>query len=232
MLIFNYSLFWIVLFISQLVFLSAISSKIFNHLYGFFHKFIKNDQTVVLIVSFIFLPGTFIHELCHALTAVLLGGRVASFSVWPRIEGDSIKMGFAEVEVLDLIRNSLIGISPLVIGSVTLYFLASIFQNSSIWYQLLYVYLIFQISNSMFLSPSDVKEFRILFFIFIFFLISATIVNLYFVRLPYFPQSTAFLLTNWNLEIFKNISLFMFFPLVLNSILFLMTRFFITHKRY
>ena len=195
--LFNYSLTWVILFVIQLVILSFISNKLFNRIYLFLHRFFKKDSTVVLVVSFVFLPGTFIHELCHALTAVLLGSAVRSFSVWPRVEGDSIKMGYAEVEVLDIFRNSLIGIAPLLFGSMILYYLSSIFLTVSLVYKFVLLYLIFQISNSMFLSPADVKEVRILLFLTLFLIVTVYIINFYFYKISFIPQDPTFLLNNW-----------------------------------
>ena len=180
--LFNYSLTWVILFVIQLIILSFISNKLFNRIYLFLHRFFKKDSTVVLVVSLVFLPGTFIHELCHALTAVLLGSAVRSFSVWPRVEGDSIKMGYAEVEVLDIFRNSLIGIAPLLFGSMILYYLTSVFLTVSLIYKFVLLYLIFQISNSMFLSPADVKEVRILLFLTLFLIVTVYIINFYFYK--------------------------------------------------
>jgi len=230
--LFNYSLTWVILFVIQLVILSFISNKLFNRIYLFLHRFFKKDSTVVLVVSFVFLPGTFIHELCHALTAVLLGSAVRSFSVWPRVEGDSIKMGYAEVEVLDIFRNSLIGIAPLLFGSMILYYLSSIFLTVSLVYKFVLLYLIFQISNSMFLSPADVKEVRILLFLTLFLIVTVYIINFYFYKISFIPQDPTFLLNNWYLTNLKLINIFMLFPLLLNSFLLLLAKFFITHKRY
>lgn len=226
------SLFWILLIILQLIFLSFISNKLFSRIYTLLHKIFKKDTTVVFIVSLLFLPGTFIHELCHAMAATFLGSRVTAFSIWPRIEGDTIKMGYAEVEVLDIFRNSLIGIAPLLIGTLALYFLSASFQSAELVYQIIYLYLIFQISNSMFLSPADVREVRILFFIAIFLFILSYIINFYFYKLNYFPQDFNFLYTSRYLETFKTLNFFLIFPSIFNLSLFLLARIFITHKRY
>lgn len=231
--LFNYPLFWILLFILQLIILSATSTRIFNKLYLLFHRIFKNDQTVVLLVSIMFLPGTFIHELCHAMMAVILGSGVRSFSIWPKVEGDTIKMGYAEVEVLDIFRNSLIGTAPLIIGSFLLYYFSTLFLSVSILYKIILVYFIFQIANSMFLSPADVKEVRILFFSFVFTFVVLYIINFYYRQLPLIPQDLSFLnFLNIYLPVLKVINYFMLFPLILNVIIFSLTSILITHKRY
>jgi len=230
--ILDLSLFWVLLIVFQLLFLSFISNKLFSRIYFFLHKIFKKDSTVVLLVSLLFLPGTFIHELCHAMAATFLGSRVTAFSIWPKIEGDSIKMGYAEVEVLDIFRNSLIGIAPLLVGTFALYFLSSSFQSADLVYKIIYLYFIFQISNSMFLSPADVKEVRVLLFITTFLFILSYLINFYFYKLSFFPQDFSFLYTSSYLETLKTLNFFLIFPVIFNLSLFLLAKIFITHKRY
>jgi hypothetical protein len=230
--ILNLSVFWLLVFIIQLFLLSLISNKLFSRIYLFLHRFFKKDSTVVFVVSLVFLPGTFIHELCHAMAATFLGSRVTAFSIWPKVEGDTIKMGYAEVEVLDIFRNSLIGTAPLIFGTIILYFLSSTFQNADLVFKIIYLYFIFQISNSMFLSPADLKEVRVLFFLGLFVLITAYVTNFYFYKINFLPQNFNFLYSDYYLSTLKTINFFLSFPLVFNFILLLLARYFITHKRY
>lgn len=222
--ILNYSLFWLIAFVCQILLLSYSSKNIFNNLYSILHRIFRNDTTVVYIVSFIFLPGTFIHELCHAMTTVLLGGRVSKFSVWPKVENGAIKMGYAEVEVLDIFRNSLIGTSPLIFGVVILYYLGSIFQSSTLTLQIIFAYIIFQVANSMFLSPSDVKEFNLLFLISISVLAIFYLVNFYYMKLDFLPQDLNFLKTSIYLEKLQSINLMLVLPLILNFVILIISK--------
>jgi hypothetical protein len=160
--IFNQPFFWILLFIFQIYLLSILSNKIFNILCSFLYKIFKKETTAVYIIGALFLPGTFIHELSHAISATLLGSRVTKFSVWPQIENGGIKMGYAQYIVLDVVRNTIIGISPLLFGIVILYFLIINFFVVNLYLQILFVYLIFQVANSMFLSESDIRDLKFL----------------------------------------------------------------------
>jgi hypothetical protein len=160
--IFNQPFFWILLFIFQIYLLSILSNKIFNILFRFLYKIFKKETTAVYIIGALFLPGTFIHELSHAISATLLGSRVTKFSVWPQIENGGIKMGYAQYIVLDVVRNTIIGISPLLFGIVILYFLIINFFVVNLYLQILFVYLIFQVANSMFLSESDIRDLKFL----------------------------------------------------------------------
>ena len=160
--IFSNALFWIILFIVQVYLLSILSNKLFNLLYQYLYRIFKKESTVVFVISLMFLPGTFIHELSHAITATLMGSRVTKFSIWPQVENGGIKMGYAQFIVLDVVRNTFIGISPLIFGIMLLYILIINFFVVNIYLKILFIYLIFQVSNSMFLSESDIKDLKLL----------------------------------------------------------------------
>jgi len=143
--IFSNTLFWIILFIIQVYILSLVSNKLFNSLYQFLHRIFKKESTAVFIISLMFLPGTFIHELSHALTATLLGSRVTKFSIWPKVENGGIKMGYAQFVVLDIFRNTLIGIAPLIYGILILYLLIINFFSVALYLKI--IFFIFNISS-------------------------------------------------------------------------------------
>mgnify|MGYP003348511744 CR=1 FL=1 len=71
------------------------------------------------IYNLIFLPGVFLHELSHFLMAKLLGVKTGSFSIIPQSLPDGrLQMGYVETGQTDIVRDSLIGIAPLVTGSL------------------------------------------------------------------------------------------------------------------
>jgi len=62
-------------------------------------------------------PGVALHELSHAVTAVLLRVRVRRFSLRPRaVAGNKLQLGFVETDRSDVLRGSLIGAAPLLAG--------------------------------------------------------------------------------------------------------------------
>lgn len=210
--LFNNSNFWILIFLIQIFLLSSISNKIFNQIYTYLFKLLRNERIVVFIVGLLFMPGTFIHELSHAITAIFLGAKLKSFSIWPKFENNTIKLGYAEVTKLDTFRNTLIGISPLIFGIIINYFLIEMFIGASLNLKFLYFYFIFQISNSMFLSESDVKELKYLSLILIIIFSILYILDLYYLKIN--------LIINF---IQKD-----FFVLELKSLIYLNTLFFMT----
>jgi hypothetical protein len=136
----------------------------------------------VLIYAMVLLPGVFLHELSHWLTANVLGVRTGRFSIIPRQQKDgSVQLGYVEFYkdyTVGPIREALIGGAPLFfgIGAILLigYFvfgvtdlatvamtgnvdalslvLQEIFATQDFW---LWLYIIFAISNAMMPSASD-----------------------------------------------------------------------------
>jgi hypothetical protein len=127
----------------------------------------------------LFLPGTLLHELSHWITAAGLGVKTGRFSLWPKInKTGQLQMGAVQIEVPDPFRHSLIGLAPLVFGSLAVLLLgrgllnldavglalnkgdltgvgqavAVILATPDVW---LWLYLVFAVSNAMLPSPSD-----------------------------------------------------------------------------
>lgn len=95
----------------------------------------------------IFLPGVAIHELSHFLMASLLLVPTGEIDLFP----DEKRMASIEVAKTDPIRQSLIGLAPLILGTVALIAIFRLADPQNLFF----LYLIFAISNTMFTSPSD-----------------------------------------------------------------------------
>ena len=212
----NYSIFWVILFFVQIVILSIISKNIYANLYILIYRITKNSKLSLYIVSFFFFPGTTIHELSHALSAVMVGGHVYKINLIPQIDNFSIRMGYAQVQVLDVVRNSFIGISPLIFGVILLYLLFPFTNSNDIFVRILTFYTIFQISNSMFLSNSDVIDFYILFFVSLVILFSMYFYNYFFGVLNFLPYDFSFFKTSLYIDVLKTFNYIMLFPILIN----------------
>ena len=86
-------------------------------------------QTVIYLITrsldmstvglfLVLLPGIFIHESAHWAMARLLGLRTGKFRVWPKRQGKVIGMGQVTVEQGGVWLDSLVGMAPLVVGSI------------------------------------------------------------------------------------------------------------------
>jgi hypothetical protein len=141
-----------------------------------------NKNWAVVLYAIVLFPGVLLHEISHWITATLLGVRTGSFSVLPRTKSDgSIQLGYVEyykTSSVGPIRESLIGSAPLVAGTAVIILIGfyvfdvttlaaaveagdidlltqaigALFATGDF---LLWLYLIFAISNAMMPSASD-----------------------------------------------------------------------------
>lgn len=136
-----------------------------------------SQQASVYIYALVLLPGVFLHELSHYVTAKLLLVRTGRFSLVPAVQADgSLRLGFVEFyrgRVPMPIRESVIGGAPFIFGTAAVWgigrfilqipaqpdspeamlaLLRGAAQTPDFY---LWLYLLFAISNSMLPSPSD-----------------------------------------------------------------------------
>ena len=144
-------------------------------------------KTAVYVYSLLFLPGVIIHEITHFLTAALLGVRTGDISIFPEIDDDPsdsrVALGSVKVAKTDFIRGSIIGATPFIVGCIAIYALVHIyfaywiefFQSkdpavllayySSFQFNLIQIvilYLILAIGNTMFVSKEDTRSWPVL----------------------------------------------------------------------
>lgn len=112
-------------------------------------------------MSFLFFPGTLIHELSHALMAGLLQVPVGRMEFVPKLVESNLKMGSVEVAKTDPIRRILIGTAPFLIGTLILvstffYAVQSNLLNNTLFVVVI-SYIVFEIGNTMFSSKRDME---------------------------------------------------------------------------
>jgi hypothetical protein len=139
----------------------------------------RSPQLTIGLFSILFFPGVFMHELSHFLMAKILRVRTGSISLIPTtLPNGRLQMGYVETVQTDIIRDSLIGLAPLITGSLFiayaglnrlgLHILLDVLANNQIalfWMGIkllpqvndfyLWFYLIFAISSTMMPSESD-----------------------------------------------------------------------------
>ena len=127
----------------------------------------------------IFLPGVFLHELSHFVVAKLLRVRTGKFSIFPQSLPDGrLQLGYVETARSDVVRDSLIGAAPLIVGTLFVAYVAiyhlqmrvlwDVFRNGQLdlfWLGVralprvpdfyLWFYLAFAVSSTMMPSESD-----------------------------------------------------------------------------
>ncbi|MEA3341735.1 MAG: hypothetical protein U9R15_17360 [Chloroflexota bacterium] len=167
--------FWLA---ATLAFLMLIERWIHRHLQGVMLLLTGDLDVAAVLYALPLLPGIVLHELSHALAAVLLGVRVGRISIRPKRAGQRIQLGFVPVEKTDVVRASLIGLAPLLTGSAVVLLIGYwIFELDAMgaalaagdWASLtagmqealgasdswLWAYAIFAVSNTMLPSRAD-----------------------------------------------------------------------------
>lgn len=158
----NSALLLLALFLTELLIIFFISKKLINNLSYLLLKITRSHKVTVTILSVLFLPGTIVHELSHLLVAGVLFVPVGEINLVPEVEGEQVKLGSVQIGQTDPFRRMLIGVAPLILGLSAviglIYFNRdSLLHFSPLWLTILVIYLIFQITNTMFSSKKDLE---------------------------------------------------------------------------
>lgn len=139
-----------------------------------------NAVAAVYVHFALLLPGTLLHELSHWLAARLLRVRTGSMSLGPQdVGGGIVRFGALEYQRPDCIRESLMGLAPLLTGSAAVillarwrfglgpeaigglqdlaYALRRMAQAQDAW---VWAYLIVAVANAMLPSAADRRAWR------------------------------------------------------------------------
>jgi hypothetical protein len=109
-------IFWFILMLLPLVFLQRLLHR---EIQAVFLILTRNSQLTIGLFSILFFPGVALHELSHFLMAKLLQVRTGHFSLIPRtLPNGRLQMGYVETEQTDVFRDSLVGLAPLIAGSL------------------------------------------------------------------------------------------------------------------
>jgi len=108
--------FWFVLMLVPLIYLQRLLHR---EIQAVFLILTRNAQLTMGIFQFIFLPGVFLHEASHFLMAKILRVPTGRFSILPQPLPDGrLQLGYVETAKADIVRDSLIGAAPLIIGTL------------------------------------------------------------------------------------------------------------------
>lgn len=113
-----------------------------------------------------FLPGVILHELSHLFTASILGVPTGRLTLFPQKTGeDNWSLGQVASAQTDVFRSSLIGLAPIIIGSISLILIATmglgikemadVNKISLNLPTMVFLYLTLCFANTMFLSEED-----------------------------------------------------------------------------
>jgi hypothetical protein len=168
--------FWFVAMLVPLVFLQRLLHR---EIQAVFWLLTRDKRLTLVFFQILFLPGVFLHELSHFLTAKLLRVPTGGFSIIPRaLPNGRLQLGYVETARSDIVRDSLIGAAPLIFGTLFVAYTAlyrlemrvlwDTFRNGQFdlfWLGLrllptakdfyLWFYLTFAVSSTMMPSESD-----------------------------------------------------------------------------
>jgi hypothetical protein len=92
--------------------------QVHERLQELFYLLAGDAAIAIYLFQILLLPGVVLHEFSHYLTARLLRVRVRRVSLRPKVEGGKIQMGAVVMDRPDFFRGVLIGLAPLIVGSV------------------------------------------------------------------------------------------------------------------
>lgn len=177
---------WLILFwlIVTFLLMYPLQRWISAHVQGVAFLLTGNMRAAMWIFWVLFLPGTVLHEISHWLTAKLLGVRTSRFSLWPTVKRKGeLQMGAVQVDLADPFRHSLIGLAPLIFGSIAVLIIGqgrlelsqlglalssgdleemgqAVGRTLSVPDVWLWLYLLFAVANAMLPSASDRESWR------------------------------------------------------------------------
>jgi len=88
----------------------------------------RHETVSIWLFSLLFFPGVVFHEMSHFVSAKLLGIETGKFSLIPQAMPDGrLQMGYVETAQSDIVRDSIVGVAPLIIGCLFIAY-AAIFE--------------------------------------------------------------------------------------------------------
>jgi hypothetical protein len=118
-------LFGLVWFIFMLVPLILLQRLLHREIQAVFLILTRDTRVTMGIFSMLFLPGVFLHELSHFVMAKILRVRTGRFSIFPKSLPDGrLQLGYVETAKSDVVRDSLIGAAPLIVGTLFVAYVA------------------------------------------------------------------------------------------------------------
>lgn len=161
----------IAILLIELLLLFLLSDRLTKSLYAIFFSLFHSTHAAAGILTFLYLPGTAIHELSHLIAAEVLRVPTGELSFTPEVirhhSGQhEIKAGYLKIANTDPLRRFLIGIAPLLFGLMFTFIIIWLFQYfwpqlTQNWHKIgligLTGYLLFALSNNMFSSKADLE---------------------------------------------------------------------------
>jgi hypothetical protein len=116
----------LVWFLFMLVPLIGLQRLLHREIQAVFLILTRDTRLTMGIFSMLFLPGVFLHEFSHFVMAKILRVRTGRFSIFPQSLPDGrLQLGYVETVRSDVVRDSLIGAAPLIVGTLFVAYVAA-----------------------------------------------------------------------------------------------------------
>ncbi len=150
------------IFVIEICSLFFLSRLVLQKAYVSLRRVGLGSKIIIGIISFIYLPGTIIHELSHYFMALLLNANPHEVSIFPVIEDKKVRLGHVIYEKKrgEFIRPILIGIAPFFGALAVLWLIiySRQFPGDEIWQTIFFGYLILTTTANMFSSKQDLVD--------------------------------------------------------------------------
>lgn len=148
-----------VLFFILILLLFLVSKVLTSEIYSFSYKITRSENFSIGILTFVLFLGVFIHEMSHFLAAKFLLVPTGKVSLFPKKEGNYLKLGSVSIAQSNILKEFIIGVAPLVVGIISILLLVYFMLQDLAGFNLLKIILslmgIFVISNTMYVSRRD-----------------------------------------------------------------------------
>ncbi len=197
-------------FLVQVFFIYFFTKAILRRIFIYLSSGFKNKKVVYWLVSLIYFPGTFLHETAHLTVATLLLLRIKEIQLWPQITAENtLKLGHVLYEKRGAVKGILVGIAPFLMGIIFFWALVyfKLFPNQRMGMNILFGYLIFTVSSTMFSSKQDLVD--------ILYLVPLAIIGVGAIYVFDFSTVSA--------QLLQTINNYLLIPLILNFCLWIFT---------
>lgn len=147
------------LFFILILLLFLLSKVLTSEIYSFSYKITRSENFSISILAFVLFLGVFIHEMAHFFAAKFLLVPTGKVSLFPKKEGDYLKLGSVSVAQSNILKEFIIGVAPLVVGIISILLLVYFMIQDLAGFNFLKIILslmgIFVISNTMYASRKD-----------------------------------------------------------------------------
>lgn len=147
-----------------LLLIAFFAHKTTSLLFTIIYRVVRSQKIALYFICLFYLPGTFLHEVAHLLTGIVMFLKVNRFTIIPVVQltpgGFAVKLGSVTYVQRDPLRGFLVGIAPIFFGVLFFYFLPTFFSEigTSLLGRIFIGYGAFVVASTMIPSKQDLQD--------------------------------------------------------------------------